>query len=106
MKTDEEYYEMLCELAGERTIEIDASDLTLGNDGRYSVYFQVKVLEYDKPITCTFIKDGEQVGSTLTYSVYSYIVRQYANANAAESTKNFVKAIYAYSEALKVAVFK
>ena len=90
------------DIGGERTIEIDASELTKGTNGRYAAEFQVKVLEYDKTVTCTFEKNGEQVGSTLTYSVYTYIVRGYKNTSISEADRNFMKALYAYAEAVKV----
>ena len=85
-----------------RTIQVDASECELGTNGRYTVYFQVKVLENDKPVTCTFIKDGEQVGSTLTYSVYTYLCRNYTTSNA--KMANLFKAIYLYTEACKAYV--
>ena len=88
------------DVAGQRTIEVDASELTATN-GRYTVYFQVKVLEYDDTITCTFEKNGKQIGSTLTYSVYTYLVRSYTNTKLPEADRNFMKALYEYAEAVK-----
>jgi hypothetical protein len=89
------------DIAGARTIEIDASELTKGTDGRYTVYFQVKALEYDDTITCTFEKDGQAIGSSLTYSVYTYLVRSYTNTKLPEADRNFMKALYEYAEAIK-----
>ena len=91
-------------VGGDREIEIDASEAepVKGYTNRYNVEFQVKVLEYADTVTCTFEKNGEQVGSTLTYSVYTYIVRCYQNAkDFSEEERNFMKAIYAYGEAVK-----
>ena len=82
-----------------RSFQVDASELTKGTDGRYTVLFQVKVLENDKPVTCTFIKDGEQVGSTLTYSVYRYLCANYNTSDT--KAGNLMKAIYTYTEASK-----
>ena len=87
---------------GNRTIEIDASEAELVSGNRYSIRFQVMVSEYAESITCNFIKDGVQTGSTLTYSIYTYIVRNYTTASHGTNMLNFMKSIYAYSEAAKV----
>jgi hypothetical protein len=59
--------------------------------------------QYDEVITGTFYVDGEQIGSTLTYSVNSYIYRNVSSATGAKAA--LLKAIYVYGETMK-AFFK
>jgi len=75
-----------------------AEDFTMDGN-RYVVtidYLTSK--QYDDVITGTFYVDGKQIGSTLTYSVNSYIAR---NLTATGNKLTLLKAIYVYGETMK-----
>ena len=83
------------EIAGE-TYEYNVAELPM-EDGRYVIYFdKVRSYEYDEVITATFEKNGEQVGSTLTYSINTFLYRNYESAKYGDADKNLMKALYTY----------
>ncbi|MBO5313333.1 MAG: hypothetical protein J6B29_05140 [Clostridia bacterium] len=57
-------------------------------------------VQYDEVITATFIRNGEQVGSTLTYSINSYLYRNAENTAHGENALNLMKALYVYGETM------
>ena len=54
---------------------------------------QITVMQYDDMITATFERNGEQIGNTLTYSVNTYIYRNYEKTN---DQTPMIKALYNY----------
>lgn len=81
---------------GSRTTEYDVSTLTPDAQGKYTVHvYNVMAHEFDKEITVNFVRDGEVVGQTLTYSVNTYTVVA-LDYISDEKTKNLIKAIYNY----------
>ena len=83
------------------------SEIDCDSDGRYSVRLNgIMAYEFDETITAEFIKNGEAVGETLSYSVNSYIV--YMNELYASSTDEteaklveLVRAISCYGNSAK-----
>ncbi len=70
-------------------------DATVGR--YYIVVDYVKSYQYNETITATFENnDGEQIGSTLTYSINSYLFRNVENTAQSESARNLMKALYVY----------
>ena len=79
------------------------SDLELaeGYTDRYVVAFdQLKATQFGDVITFSFLDaDGNQVGRTLTYSVYTYVQKNQANSDA--NLVALLEALYNYGEAVK-----
>ena len=89
------------EIAG-RTYSYTEKDFTIDERGRYVVAFdKVNSYEFGEVITATFEKDGEQVGSTLTYSTNSYLARNYTNTAHSEAARELMKALYTYGISIK-----
>ncbi|MBP1549349.1 MAG: hypothetical protein J6A05_05035, partial [Oscillospiraceae bacterium] len=90
------------EIAGE-TYYYEASKLAIEADtGRYVVAFDmVKSYQFNETITATFERNGEQVGSTMTYSTNSYLCRNYADAKHSDNARNLMKALYTYGVSIK-----
>ncbi len=86
-------------VAGQDTF-YKASELT--KDGnRYVVYFPgVRSYEYEETITATFERDGVQVGNTLTYSINTFLLRNYEKATYSAEARDLMKAIYIYGESI------
>ena len=85
---------------GSRTTEYDVSTLTPDAQGKYTVHvYNVMAHEFDKEITVNFVRGGEVVGQTLTYSVNTYTVVA-LDYISDEKTKNLIKAIYNYGAAV------
>ena len=82
----------------------DVSDLPLaeGQTDRYVVEFdQIRATQFGEEITFSFLDaDGNQVGRTLTYTVYTYVQKNQAAADN-ENLVNLLKAIYNYGESVK-----
>ena len=76
--------------------------LAAGYTDRYVVEFdQIRATQFGEEITFSFLDaDGNQVGRTLTYTVYTYVQKNQAAAN--ENLVNLLKAIYNYGESVKV----
>ncbi len=89
----------------EKTYKV--SELACDSDGRYSIRLNgIMAYEFDETITAEFIRNGEAVGETLSYSVNSYIV--YMNELYASSTEEtevklveLVRAISCYGNSAK-----
>ena len=81
----------------------DVSDLPLaeGQTDRYVVEFdQIRATQFGEEITFSFLDaDGNQVGRTLTYTVYTYVQKNQDADN--ENLVNLLKAIYNYGESVK-----
>ena len=79
------------------------SELALadGYTDRYVVEFdQIRATQFGEEITFSFLDaDGNQVGRTLTYTVYTYVQKNQAADN--ENLVNLLKAIYNYGESVK-----
>ena len=79
------------------------SELTLaaGYTDRYVVEFdQIRATQFGEEITFSFLDfAGNQVGRTLTYTVYTYVQKNQAADN--ENLVNLLKAIYNYGESVK-----
>ena len=56
----------------------------------------VKSFQFNEVVTATFERNGEQIGSTVTYSVNSYLVNNYDNTKLGASTRDLIKALYVY----------
>ena len=77
----------------------DVADLetetTSNGKTRYIVNVNyVKSYEFNEVVTATFERDGVQVGSTVTYSVNSYLVNNHAKSTG--NTKALIEALYVY----------
>jgi hypothetical protein len=78
----------------ERTFTKD--DFTMDGN-RYVVTLDyIKSYQYDELITATFEVDGVQIGSTLTYSINSYLYRNAENEKQPEIARDLMKALYVY----------
>ena len=75
--------------------------LAAGYTDRYVVEFdQIRATQFGEEITFSFLDaDGNQVGRTLTYTVYTYVQKNQAADN--ENLVNLLKAIYNYGESVK-----
>ena len=75
--------------------------LAAGYTDRYVVEFdQIRATQFGEEITFSFLDaDGNQVGRTLEYTVYSYVQKNQNVDN--ESLVNLLKAIYNYGESVK-----
>ena len=75
--------------------------LAAGYTDRYVVEFdQIRATQFGEEITFSFLDaDGNQVGRTLTYTVYTYVQKNQAAEN--ENLVNLLKAIYNYGESVK-----
>ncbi len=83
-----------------REVLYDVSALTPEANGNYRIYFnKVMAHELDDTVTLTFIKDGSDIGNTLTYSVNSYIAAVYTSSNTALAS--LVKALCCYGASAK-----
>ena len=79
------------------------SELALadGYTDRYVLEFdQIRATQFGEEITFSFLDaDGNQVGRTLNYSVYTYVQKNQNTDN--ENLVNLLKAIYNYGESVK-----
>ena len=83
---------------GGREQVFNVSELIAEQGTTYEICFtDVMVTEYDSDITAEFVRDGETVGETLTYSVNIYIYEVQDNTDAEFAA--LVKAIYLYGKA-------
>jgi len=83
-----------------REVLYDVSAIAPESNGNYKIYFnKVMAHELDDTVTLTFIKDGVDIGNTVTYSVNSYIAAVYNNSNASLAT--LVKALCCYGASAK-----
>ena len=75
--------------------------LAAGYTDRYVLEFdQIRATQFGEVITFSFLDaDGNQLGRTLTYSVYTYVQKNQGSANA--NLANLLKAIYNYGESVK-----
>ena len=75
--------------------------LAAGYTDRYVVEFdQIRATQFGEEITFSFLDAaGNQVGRTLTYTVYTYVQKNQAADN--ENLVNLLKAIYNYGESVK-----
>lgn len=60
----------------------------------YIEFCGIKATEFDSVITAVIKKDGQQIGQAVTYSVCTYIQKQYANAD--NEFAELLAAIYNY----------
>ena len=97
--TDLEGLMVKVEVAG-RVYYYDPSELT--KDGnKYCVYVAgVRSYEYNEVVTATFERNGEQVGRVITYSVNTFLARNYQNSSYAGAAAELMKAIYTYGESI------
>ena len=78
----------------------DASKLTMDGN-KYVVYFPgVRSYEYNAVVTATFERDGVQVGRTFTYSVNTFLARNYQSSTYSATAIDLMKAIYIYGESI------
>ena len=69
-------------------------------NNRATVYFDgILASELDTDVTFTLLKDGKQIGKSLTYSANAYLYRISISEDAALA--DLAKAIYAYGAAAK-----
>jgi hypothetical protein len=75
--------------------------LAAGFTDRYVLEFdQIRATQFGEVITFSFQDaEGNQLGRTLTYSVYTYVQKNQGSANA--NLANLLKAIYNYGESVK-----
>ena len=78
----------------------NVSELSADSNGYYRIYFnKIMAHELDDVVTMSFLKDGEEIGNTLTYSVNSYIAA--IDTNASTPLASLVKALYCYGASAK-----
>ncbi|MBQ9806144.1 MAG: leucine-rich repeat protein [Clostridia bacterium] len=78
-----------------RTETYTVADMEIGEDGYYTLYFHnIHANEFDSEIKAIFVKNGEQTGQTMTYSVNSYVVSKQNNED--ELLAGLVRATYNY----------
>ena len=75
--------------------------LAAGYTDRYVLEFdRIRATQFGEVITFSFQDaEGNQLGRTLTYSVYTYVQKNQGSANA--NLANLLKAIYNYGESVK-----
>ena len=100
--TDAQTHSVKATINGEEHVFL-VSELPLadGYTDRYVLEFdQIRATQFGEEITFSFLDaDGNQVGRTLNYSVYTYVQK---NQNADnENLVNLLKAIYNYGESVK-----
>jgi hypothetical protein len=73
-----------------------------GTANVYTLDFDnVRASELGEVITATVWEGDTQVSTTIEYSVYTYIYRNYNKEGQTEATANLLKSIYNYGEAVK-----
>ena len=99
--TDPSAYSVKVNLNGEDTI-IPVSELSLadGYTDRYIVAFdQIRSTQFGETITFSFLDaDGNQVGRSMTYTVYTYV---YKNQTADGALGDLLQALFNYGESVK-----
>lgn len=66
-----------------------------GLDNVFEISFEgIKATEFDSSVTAKFFRDGGQVGSTLSYSVNTYVCAKQNDTDTALAA--LVKALYNY----------
>ena len=88
---------------GNRAETYNVSDLEKDSNGYYILYFRnILATEFDSTVTAVFLRNGVQVGQTMTYSVNSYVytAQNSSNtllANLMQATYNYGASAYEYS---------
>ena len=86
------------EMEGQEPEYYDASKFVEQGGVNYTLYVDhLRAYEYNEKVTFTFEKNGTQVGSTLTYSINTFLYRNYTNTNKFDQTaRDLMKVIYTY----------
>ncbi len=81
----------------DRTVTYNVADLSTDENGFYTLYFRdIYATQFDDVVTAIFLRNEEQVGQTMTYSVNSYV---YSMQNSADAKLvELMKATYNYGE--------
>ncbi|MBE6557720.1 MAG: hypothetical protein E7661_01735 [Ruminococcaceae bacterium] len=79
-----------------RTTIYTFEDLTYKNGKYYLSFCGIKATEFNDVVSAVIKKDGEQIGQTVNYSVYTYIQKHQNTEN--EELRELLKAIYNYGE--------
>ena len=74
----------------------NANELKMDGN-RYVVNINyITATQFNETVTAVFLRDGVQVGSTVTYSINSYLYRNYNNSGVSEASRALCKALYNY----------
>jgi hypothetical protein len=89
------------EVAG-TTKYFDVSELPKDEKGRYVITIDyIAAYQFNETITATFEIDEAQVGSVLTYSINSFLYRNYDKTDKPKVETDLYKALYLYGESVK-----
>ena len=84
------------------TRQFTSEDFTMDGN-RYVVTIDyLTAVQFNEVVTATFENaDGEQVGSTITYSINAYLYRNVEKTSNKESARNLMKALYVYAKSVE-----